>query len=120
MRTGWSVLIDVVVIIIFAIIGRASHAEVLSLAGIAQTAWPFLVAGVGASGLAFGVGRLQWWQEGVIVWLAAAVGGLLLRVVSGGTAAVPFIIVATLTLGLLLVGWRVIGRLATRGRRAAA
>ncbi|MFZ0530798.1 MAG: DUF3054 domain-containing protein, partial [Propionicimonas sp.] len=44
MRTITVLGIDLAAVLVFAAIGRASHAEALSLAGLAQTAWPFLVA----------------------------------------------------------------------------
>ncbi|STZ22148.1 transmembrane protein [Mycolicibacterium phlei] len=34
---------DLVLVVVFATIGRRSHAEGLTVAGIAGTAWPFLV-----------------------------------------------------------------------------
>jgi hypothetical protein len=42
--------------------------------------------------------------------------GLLLRAVSGQGTALPFIIVATLTLALFLLGWRSVLALVRRAR----
>ncbi len=50
--------------------------------------------------------RLGWLKEGALVWLTTVIVGLLLRAVTGGGMAIAFMIVATTTLGILLVGWR--------------
>lgn len=126
MRKPWAVAVDLVLVVVFAMIGRASHAEALSLGGIAATAWPFLVGCLVGWGIVWALLRSSrlwgrsWVLEGVVVWVASAAGGLLLRVVTGGTAAVAFIMVATVTLGVLLLGWRVIDRLLQRRRTGSA
>jgi peptidoglycan/LPS O-acetylase OafA/YrhL len=105
---------DVICVLLFAIIGRSSHAEANDLSGVLHTAWPFLAGCL----IGLMVGR-AWRQPvslrtGVIVWLCTAAGGMILRVSSGSTAQWPFIIVATVTLGLLIVGWRAIFRVVQR------
>lgn len=118
MRYLPAVIVDAVLVLIFAVIGRASHDE--SPAGFLLTAWPFLVALLVGHALAAvlpGRPRRPWsvlW--GVVVWVVTVAGGILLRLASGDTAEVPFIIVATLTLGVLLVGWRAATALVRRGR----
>lgn len=110
---------DVVCVVAFATIGRRSHAEGLSVSGIAETAWPFLTG--------TGVGWLisRGWQRpaslvptGVVVWVCTvAVAMLLRKATSAGTAA-SFIVVASLTTAALLLGWRAAARLlARRGHR---
>lgn len=114
-------VIDLVATLIFAITGRASHAENLDLAGIVLTWWPFLVALVAgwivslAWRRPFGIVR-----PGILIWIVTVAGGMLLRLASGQGAAVAFIIVATITLGVFLLGWRGIRLLvvAVRGRRS--
>lgn len=119
-----SLVVDVAFVVGFVLIGRGSHAEALDVGGIAVTAWPFLVALLAGWGAA-----RAWrsptavWPTGVIVWAVTVAGGLALRVLAGDTAQVAFIIVATLTLGLFLIGWRAIVALARRvrgGGRTAA
>ncbi|SJN42196.1 PROBABLE CONSERVED TRANSMEMBRANE PROTEIN [Microbacterium esteraromaticum] len=113
-------VLDAILVLIFAAIGRASHDE--NPLGFLLTAWPFLVALVVGHVLAALVParpRRPWslgW--GVVVWVVTVAGGMLLRVASGDTAAVPFIIVATLTIGLFLIGWRLITMLVRRRRTA--
>lgn len=121
MRYLPAVIVDVVLVLVFAVIGRASHDE--GPAGFLLTAWPFLVAllvGHVLAALLPSRPRRPWsvaW--GAVVWVVTVAGGMLLRLATGDTAQVPFIIVATLTLGVLLVGWRAAAALLRR-RRAAA
>jgi drug/metabolite transporter (DMT)-like permease len=118
MRYLPAVVVDVVLVLIFAAIGRASHDE--NPAGFLLTAWPFLIAlliGHLLAALLPGRPRRPWsvlW--GAVVWIVTVAGGMLIRVLSGDTAEVPFIIVATLVLGAFLVGWRAITALLRRRR----
>jgi hypothetical protein len=111
---------DICCVLVFVIIGRASHTKGEALAGIASTAWPFL-AGLGIGWLA----SRAWRRPGALVpagiaaWLCTVAAGMVLRVVSGQGTAFAFILVALAFLGLFLLGWRVVWRLAMRlsGRR---
>lgn len=106
-------VIDVVLTIAFAALGRASHEHGLTAAGIAQTAWPFLVGlGVGwlvATMLAKGYPTT--WRTAWPVWILTVAVGMLLRRLTGQGTAPAFIVVATLTLAALLLGWRFISGL---------
>ncbi|MFB9310769.1 hypothetical protein BJY17_003412 [Agromyces hippuratus] len=119
-RTGTiaiAAVLDAVLVVVFVSIGRSSHAEGLDLAGIAGTAWPFIVA-LAAGWLVARAWRhpLAVWPTGVIVWAVTVAGGMVLRAVSGQGTQLAFIIVATLTLAAFLLGWRLIAMLATRRR----
>ena len=110
-------VLDVGCVLVFVIIGRASHTKGESLAGVASTAWPFL-AGLAGGWLAAGLaGRRAWrqpfrlWPVGVGAWLGAVVLGMAFRVVSGQGTAPAFVGVALAFLGLFLLGWRLLGRL---------
>lgn len=99
--------IDVVLVFVFVVIGRRSHGERLTLAGTAETWWPFLV------GLTVGWLVTRAWRRplGVVVpglplWISTVVIGLLLRLATGHTAQLPFVIVAIVVLAAFLVGWR--------------
>lgn len=115
-----AVALDVLAVVVFAALGRATHdGDVLGPGGLglAETAWPFLVA------LAVGwVVSLAWrrplapGRAGIPVWLVAVVGGMLLRAVSGQGTQLAFVIVATIVLAAFLVGWRVVAALVTRRR----
>jgi hypothetical protein len=108
MRPWTKTVLDLVLVLVFAVIGRASHGEALTPVGILTTAWPFLVGGLVGSVVACVVLHLGWLKEGALVWATAAVVGLLLRALTGGGMAMAFIIVATTVLAVLLVGWRLV------------
>ena len=108
---------DIACVLIFCAIGRRSHSEGITVAGVAETAWPFL------SGTAVGWVLARGWQRptalaptGVVVWVSTVVVGVLLRKASSQGAAVSFIVVASLVTAALLLGWRALA--ATRGARA--
>ena len=117
-----ALIIDVVLVVVFAAIGRATHdGDVLGPfgSGLATTAWPFVVA------LLVGWLATRAWRRpvavvktGLPVWAITVALGMVLRALSGQGVAVAFVIVATITLALLLLGWRGISRLAMRSRRA--
>jgi Protein of unknown function (DUF3054) len=107
---------DVLCVIVFCTIGRRSHAEGLTVSGIAETAWPFLV------GTAAGWLLSRGWQRpaalvptGVTVWLCTIVIGMLLRRLTSAGTAPSFIVVASLSTALLVLGWRAGVRLLNRG-----
>ncbi|MGL3149781.1 DUF3054 domain-containing protein [Microbacterium sp. A82] len=114
------ILIDVVLVAVFCVIGRLSHDSgiVGDIPGTLNTMWPFLAAVLIAHAVVL---LLRWHPErlmvGLLVWAVTVVGGLLLRVASGQGTALPFTIVATLTLALFLLGWRAIYALVRRARR---
>lgn len=98
---------DTVLILVFAAVGRDAHQRGDVVTGVLQTAWPFL-AGAALGWLAARAWRnpLSVSRTGLAVWLGALAGGMVLRLLTGQTVVLPFIIVALLSLGLLLVGWR--------------
>lgn len=110
--------IDVVLVLLFAGLGRSTHHDAVFGAWGSQlwtTAWPFVVS------LTAGWVVLRAWRRpraivhvGVGLWLCTVIIGLGLRWLSGGGLALPFVLVATGTLALLLIGWRVITHLACR------
>lgn len=100
---------DVLCVLLFVAVGRRNHAEGVTVAGIAETAWPFL------AGIAAGWLLSRGWRHpaalkptGLIVWISTVVVGMLLRVITGAGIAVSFIVVATLVTGALLLGWRAV------------
>jgi hypothetical protein len=122
MRTsaGVAVALDALCVLVFVAIGRASHTQGESLAGIASTSWPFL------GGLAAGWAVSRAWRRplalrpaGIAAWLGTVAVGMALRVVAGQGTAVAFVIVALAFLGLFLLGWRLAARLLTRWRPAS-
>ena len=108
----FAVILDCCCVLVFVIIGRASHTKGESLAGVASTAWPFL-AGLAGGWLAARAWRrpLGLWPAGAGAWLGAVALGMVLRVVSGQGTAFAFVLVALAFLGLFLLGWRLLARL---------
>jgi hypothetical protein len=101
-----AIAVDVICITVFAIVGRSSHQEANDLLGVAHTAWPFL------AGCLVGTVIGRTWRHplsltsGVAVWLGTVVGGMTLRLLTGAGVQLSFVLVASLVLGLLLIGWR--------------
>ena len=110
-RAALALLADACCVLAFVVIGRASHSDGETLAGVASTAWPFL------AGLACGELAARAWRQplalvpsGVGAWLGAVVVGQGLRVLAGQGTAPAFIVVSLVFLGLFLLGWRLAAR----------
>uniref|UniRef100_A0A942SYK4 DUF3054 domain-containing protein n=1 Tax=Neobacillus citreus TaxID=2833578 RepID=A0A942SYK4_9BACI len=108
-------MIDIVLVIVFALVGRSSHAEAASLTGLWTTAYPFLAGWlVGSLVVRSWRHPLRLWPTGVVVWVLTVAVGMLLRVltgqgnVDGNPLPLSFVIVATVVLGIFLLGWRAI------------
>lgn len=113
--------VDLLLILVFAVIGRASHARGLEPLGVLETAWPFLVAGLVAwivvnllDDDGFGI------RSALIVWLVTVTVGLGLRIVSRGGAAVAFVLVTAGVLAAFLFGWRLVSWLVRRRKQSQA
>ena len=96
-------MVDVVAVVVCVAIGRRNHDEGTALSGIIGVAAPFLIA-LGISWVG-----LRTWREPfnraslVATWVITVVIGLLLRrLIFDRGIAIAFIIVATITLGVLL------------------
>ncbi|BDY28640.1 DUF3054 domain-containing protein [Mycolicibacterium mageritense] len=114
-----ALLTDLVCVVVFCTIGRRSHAEGLTVSGIAETAWPFL------TGTLVGWLVSRGWHKptslaptGIAVWVATVAVGMLLRKATSATVAGSFIVVASLVTAALLLGWR--AAFARVGRRSQA
>src|SRR5262245_28209021 len=100
---------DIVGVLLFCAIGRRSHAEGLTVAGVAETAWPFLV------GAAIGWLLSRAWRRptavvptGVVVWVCTGAVGMLLRKATSAGVAFSFVVVSSAATAVLLLGWRVL------------
>lgn len=115
--TTLAALADLLVVLVFVVIGRRSHAEGSAVTGVVATAWPF------AAGTAAGWVASRAWRAptsvlatGVPVWVATVAVGMVLRQVTGEGTPVSFVVVASVFLGTFLVGWRAVaGWLGARG-----
>lgn len=105
---AWFVF-DVVVVLVFVVIGRHTHDHGETLGGVFSTTWPF------------GVGLIVGWvgvlvshrppsgiRGGIVIWLSTVVLGMVLRVVAGQGTAIAFIAVALGFLALFMLGARVV------------
>lgn len=106
---------DVVAVLVFCTVGRRSHAEGLTLSGVAATTWPFL------TGTVIGWLVSRGWRRptamvptGVVVWLCTVAIGMVLRKASSAGVAVSFVVVAAAVTAALLLGWRVVVALTLR------
>jgi hypothetical protein len=103
----WFLGFDILALAAFIAVGRRSHNEENTLAGIAATAAPFLIALAAAWLIARAWQSPLSWPTGLLVWVLTAAGGMLLRrFVFGDSTATSFIIAGTVFLGVFLVGWR--------------
>jgi Protein of unknown function (DUF3054) len=111
MPVGVAVALDVAFVVLFAAVGRASHEEGDALRGVLLTAWPFLAGAV--VGWVLVRSRSHRWPvdvgPGISVVFCTVLVGMLLRVVTGQGTAPTFVLVATLVLAVVLLGWRLVG-----------
>lgn len=115
MRRGVPFVVDVALIVVFAALGRRTHDEGSAIGGTLAVAAPFVIGYlIAATALRLdrrplGIGR------GAAVWALGVALGLLLRgTVFDRGLAPAFVVVAIATLGVLLVGWRILLRGTTR------
>ena len=97
--------------LLFVAVGRRNHDESAGISGVVEVALPFLIALISGWLITRAWRSPQALSTGVVIWLITVALGLVLRnfLFDRGTAT-PFIIVATLVLGALLVGRRLIMR----------
>lgn len=108
-RTPLAAGLDTAAVVMFVAIGRREHERDSAIAGLVDTAAPFLVA------LALTWLALRAWRSpldlrtGVGVWAGTLAGGMVLRnLVFGDGTATSFVVVAATFLAVSLIGWRVI------------
>ena len=119
-RAATVALVDLVLVVVFAAIGRASHDEGLGVAGLAQTAGPFVAGWLVGWALVALVPAIRVHPRGLpagaLVWVATVVVGMLVRHATGGGVQTSFVVVTTVVLAVFLLGWRAVAHLVTRGR----
>lgn len=107
---------DALAVLVFAAVGRSSHAEVVDAVGVLTTAVPFLL------GLLVGWLGVRAWHAplrlpvGVAVWAGAVVVGLGIRAAFTHRLPLTFVLVAAASLALFLLGWRAVAALVARSR----
>ncbi|WP_299569956.1 DUF3054 domain-containing protein [uncultured Williamsia sp.] len=118
---------DVVAVLVFVVIGRINHDDGLTITGILSTLWPFLAGTAVGWSVGYVVAHVHTDQigaphfrpervvpDGVITWICTVAIGMVLRDQFGQGIAVSFIVVASIVLGLFLLGWRGLRRPAGR------
>ena len=105
--SAFAAIADVVAVLVFCAVGRRSHAEGITVAGVAETAWPFL------AGTTLGWLLSRGWRRptrvvptGIAVWVCTVVVGMLLRKATSAGIAPSFVVVASVVTAVLLLGWR--------------
>lgn len=113
-----ALIVDLVLVVVFTIIGHYTHSNNLDPQGLWTTAWPFLV-GLGVAWLLSAI-----WDKpisplhtGTAVWAITVLVGLVLRALTGAGTAGAFIVVAASLNFLTLVGWRVVASALTKSGR---
>lgn len=97
-------------VLLFAAIGRSSHAEFVDALGVLTTAAPFLL------GLVVGWLVARAWRAplrlpvAAAVWVGATVVGLGVRAAFTHRLPLTFVLIAAASLALLLLGWRAVAR----------
>jgi len=111
------VVVDLIIVLVFVVIGRATHDHGEHVRGVLSTAWPF-VSGLAVGWLAIRATRRSGLRprDGGIICLYTVVVGMTLRVIAGQGTAFAFILVALGFLGALMIGWRVLMSDARRRR----
>ena len=102
---------DLLVLVIFVLVGRRSHDEGSGLEGFLRVWWPFAVGLVVAT-VASGTWRAPLeWRRAVVAWLVTVALGMTLRVAVQGREFKPtFVIVTTVFVGAGMLGWRALAR----------
>lgn len=102
-------LLDVLLVALFAYLGRLSHDLEISAAGIFETGWPFLI-GLVVSRVIPVVNKkpMAVYPSGVIVYASAFIVGMGIRVIYTANFSLPFTLVACGMLAVLLVGYRTV------------
>lgn len=121
-RVPLAVGIDVFSVTLFVAVGRREHERDSAIAGLIDTAAPFLLALALAWLVLRAWRRPTEWRMGVGIWAITLVAGMLLRnLVFGDGTATSFVIVAASFLALFLVGWRAaFGLIERRSSRTSA
>ena len=116
MAVGLAAGADVLAVLVFATVGRSSHAEGVDAFGVLTTAAAFLL------GLLLGWLVARVWRAplrvpaGVLVWAGAVIVGLGVRAAFTHRLPLTFVLIAAVSLALLLLGWRAVASLIARAR----
>lgn len=121
-RLAIAIGLDVFVVVLFVAIGRRNHDGSSAFVDVIETGAPFLI------GLAVAWLVTRAWRQptmlltGIAVWpITVLVGMIARRTLFDRGTATSFVVVATVFLGVFLVGWRAAsGALDRRGHRQSS
>jgi hypothetical protein len=102
---------DVIAVVVFAAVGRISHAEAESLSGLLVTAAPFLIGLIASWATPVVRAHPVGIRAGAVVLAGTAVLGLLLRAAFTWRLPLSFAVVTVVSLAVLLIGWRALSLL---------
>jgi len=102
---------DLLVVMVFVLVGRRSHDEGSGLDGFLRVWWPFAVALLVAT-MVSGTWRAPLvWRRAVVAWLVTVALGMALRIAVQGRDFKPtFVIVTAVFVGAGMLGWRAVAR----------
>lgn len=110
-RDGRGIAFDLLAVVAFVLVGRLQHgaAEAFEVGGLLTTLWPF-VGGLAIALLVATVTHRPYrtLTAGVGIAAVTVAGGLCLRYASGQGMALSFVIVTTVVIGALMLGWRLL------------
>lgn len=102
--------IDLVIVMFFSLLGRESHTQVLNIAGLFSTSWPFIAGLILCTLVVLYVGSgslAELWPAGVLLACGTPIVGQIIRTIFVGFS-LPFAFVSFGFLGLGIMSWRVI------------
>lgn len=108
---------DAVAVVVFAAVGRASHAEPGDIFGLLATLAPFAVGLAAAWATPLVRARPSGLRAGAVVLAGTVVIGLALRAGFTGRLPVGFVVVTVISLAVLLLGWRALSLVVARFAR---
>ncbi|GAB3168012.1 hypothetical protein GCM10027059_29930 [Myceligenerans halotolerans] len=109
-----AIVADAVAVLVFSIAGMSAHDTLFLELG--QVAWPFAVAAaVGWAWTRAWQDPSRIWPVGVAVWFTTVALGMILRVATGGSFAISFLLVTAGFLGVTMLGWRGLVAMLRRG-----
>jgi hypothetical protein len=109
---------DAVAVIVFAAVGRASHAESDDILGLLATIAPFAVGLVASWTTPIVRAQPSGLRAGLVALAGTAVLGLLLRFAFTDRLPLSFAVVTIVSLGVLMLGWRALSLLVAARARA--
>ena len=102
---------DLLVLVVFVLVGRRSHDEGSGLEGFLRVWWPFAV-GLAFATIVSGTWRAPLeWRRAIVAWVVTVALGMTLRIAVQGREFKPtFVIVTTVFVGAGMLGWRAVVR----------